>query len=321
MKTIELGQSGIKVSPICLGLMLFGSTVDEKQSFRILDQFAEAGGNFVDTANNYAFWVDGCSGNESEELLGKWLKSRKNRSKIVVATKVGAKPKRPGDGLDNIEGLSARSIRKAVEDSLKRLQTDYIDLYYTHIPDRNVSQEEILETMNELIRQGKIRTMGASNRNSWEMAQADKIASSTGLQSYCALQNKYTYFQPRKGTIFLDGLNKIISEEMIDCNNELRNFQLLAYTPLLGGIYSRDDKEIPREYDTESNTRRLKILQKISADTGYTANQIVLAWMRNSKPSILPITAVSQERQLTENLVAVDINLSEEHMNQLNTSF
>ncbi len=319
MKTIELGQSGIQVSPICLGLMLFGSAVDEKQSFRLLDQFADAGGNFLDTANNYAFWMDGCSGNESEELLGRWLKTRSNRSKMVVATKVGAKPKRPGDGLDNIEGLSALSIKKAVDASLKRLQIDCIDLYYTHIPDRSVSQEEILDTMNDLIRQGKIRSMGASNRNSWEMAQADSIASAKGIKTYSALQNKYTFFQPKKGTIFLDGLNKVISEEMIDCDSELRNFQMLAYTPLLGGIYSREDKELPPEYQTEANHKRNRILQEIAAETGHTANQIVLAWMLNSKQSILPITAVSKEIQLTENLDAVDINLSEEHMNQLNT--
>lgn len=154
------GPSGPVVSALCLGALPFGTTVDEKTSFAILDRFTEAGGDLVDTADNYAFWVPGGSGDESESTVGRWLASRRMHDKVVISTKAGARPTVPGSGLETAEGLSAPVLRKAAEDSLRRLGTDRLDLYWTHIEDRSVPLEETLGALEELVGGGKVAVLG-----------------------------------------------------------------------------------------------------------------------------------------------------------------
>ncbi|MEH2218743.1 MAG: aldo/keto reductase [Nostoc sp.] len=157
----KLGRSELEVSPLCFGGNVFGWTINEDTSFKILDHFIAAGGNFIDTADVYSKWASGNQGGESETILGKWLKQRGNREQVVIATKVGNDLGIKG------KGLSRKYIQQAVEDSLQRLQTDYIDLYQSHIDDESIPLEETLETYGELISQGKVRVIGASNYSAY----------------------------------------------------------------------------------------------------------------------------------------------------------
>jgi len=183
-----LGLTGLNVSPLCLGTMQFGWTADEAISQRVLSVAYEAGINFIDTADIYSRWADGNPGGVSEEIIGRWMgQSHIPRDKIVLATKVRGNM---GQGPD-AEGLSRKHIMQAVEDSLRRLQTDYIDLYQAHWPDENTPIQETLEAFDELIRQGKVRVVGASNYSAWELMQALWTADRNGLRRYDCLQQHY----------------------------------------------------------------------------------------------------------------------------------
>ncbi|WP_208610211.1 aldo/keto reductase [Shouchella rhizosphaerae] len=174
MKQVLLGQTGVTVSELCLGCMNFGTKTEQVVSERLLDQYVDAGGSFLDTANNYAFWNEGGEGGESERLLGHWMKERGNRSNLFLATKVGALPTVPGGGLSDGEGLSKQSIERAIDQSLQRLRTDYIDLYYAHIDDIKTPLEETLEAFEKLVRLGKVRFIGCSNYTvSFSRGEAD----------------------------------------------------------------------------------------------------------------------------------------------------
>lgn len=183
-----------------LGTIAFGTAVGERDTFAILDRFAEAGGTMLDTADNYPFWVEGCTGDESELVIGAWLAARGNRDRIFLSTKVGARPTVPGDmTLDSMEGLSAAVIGKAVEGSLHRLRTDYIDVYWSHVEDRAVPLEETLGAFNELAEAGKIRNAGASNMRTWRLERARNVAAANGWLPYTYLQLRHTYLRPRPG--------------------------------------------------------------------------------------------------------------------------
>src|SRR3954454_19364079 len=188
MQLRELGRSGIKVSPICLGGNVFGWTADEKASFAVLDDFTTAGGNFIDTADVYSTWVDGHTGGESETVLGKWLKSRGTRNMLIIATKVGS------DMGNGKKGLKAAYIAQAVEDSLKRLQTDTIDLYQSHRDDLETPQEETLEAYGKLVKAGKVRAIGASNFTAERLSAALAISAKNGLPRYESLQPEYNLY-------------------------------------------------------------------------------------------------------------------------------
>ncbi len=189
MKTRKLGGSGLEVSPICLGGNVFGWTADEPTSFAILDEFVDAGFNFVDTADVYSRWVPGHKGGESETVLGNWFKRSGNRKKVILATKVGIEMA-PGK-----KGLSKAYILSEVEDSLQRLQTDYIDLYQSHIDDATVPLEETLGAYDQLIKQGKVRAIGASNYSAERLAEALKVSKQHGLPRYECLQPHYNLYE------------------------------------------------------------------------------------------------------------------------------
>ena len=189
MKTRKLGGSGLEVSPICLGGNVFGWTADEAASFAILDAFVGAGFNFIDTADVYSRWVPGHKGGESETVLGNWFKRSGNRKKVILATKVGI------ELAPDKKGLSKSYILHEVEDSLQRLQTDYIDLYQSHIDDATVPLEETLGAYDHLIKQGKVRVIGASNYRAERLAAALEVSKQHGLPRYECLQPHYNLYE------------------------------------------------------------------------------------------------------------------------------
>jgi aryl-alcohol dehydrogenase-like predicted oxidoreductase len=178
-----LGSSGLQVFPLALGGNVFGWTADETQSFAVLDAYAEAGGNFLDTADSYSAWADGNRGGESETIIGKWLKARGNRSDVVIATKVSQHP--------DYQGLSAATIKAAADASLRRLGTDHIDLYYTHFDKPEVPVEEIIGALDELVRAGKVRYVAASNISPERLRASLEFSEREGLARYVALQPHY----------------------------------------------------------------------------------------------------------------------------------
>jgi aryl-alcohol dehydrogenase-like predicted oxidoreductase len=187
MEYRKLGKSGLEVSELGLGTMQFGWTASEEVAFGVMDAYAEAGGNLIDTADIYSQWAEGNPGGVSEEIIGRWMKARGNRQQIVLATKVRG---RMWDG-PNGEGLSRAHILRAVEDSLRRLQTDYIDLYQTHWFDANTPIEETMWVLDDLVRAGKVRYVGCSNHPAWRLAESLWASDVHGLVSYVSLQPHY----------------------------------------------------------------------------------------------------------------------------------
>jgi len=188
MQYRRLGNSGLKVSPLCLGTMQFGWTADVPTSFQVMDAYVEAGGNFIDTADVYSSWVAGNQGGESETIIGRWLQARGNRHLIVLATKFNGRLWAGPNG----DGLSRGHMMKAVEDSLKRLQTDYIDLYQTHWPHFDTPQEETLRALDDLVRAGKVRYIGCSNEQGWRLMKAMWISDRNNLSRLISVQPPYS---------------------------------------------------------------------------------------------------------------------------------
>ena len=198
MKTTTLGFTNVPVSSLCLGAMYLGTRQDEATSFRLLDIYVEAGGFFIDTANIYARWVDGYRGYESENLLGRWMKARKNRARMFIATKVGFEV--PYYGVER--GLPAATIIQECEKSLRNLGVETIDLYYAHCDDLNTPLEETLQAFDQLVKAGKVRTLGASNYMAWRLEEARWISQAHGWSEYCCVQQRHTYLRPRPGASF-----------------------------------------------------------------------------------------------------------------------
>jgi len=310
MKTVLLGNTGVQVSALCLGAMYLGTRNDEPTSFRLLDQYVEAGGSFIDTANIYAHWVKGFKGTESEALLGRWMRSRKNGSKMFVATKVGFEIPL----LEVPRSLSARWIEHECEKSLQRLGVEAIDLYYAHTDDRSTPMEETLGAFNKLVEAGKIRFIGASNFTAWRLEEARWTSVNHGWSEYCCVQQRHTYLRPKPGASFSPQL--AANEDLFDyCRN--RRITLLAYSALLSGAYSRPDREVGEQYAGADSQARMKILRAVAEEKGCTLNQMILAWMLHGNPFVLPLIAASTEEQLSENLGALEINLSPSIMDRL----
>jgi aryl-alcohol dehydrogenase-like predicted oxidoreductase len=271
--------------------------------------YVDAGGMFIDTANVYARWIEGAQGGESEALLGRWMQSRGHRSKLFIATKIGA----PYG--DVPASLKARYVEQEVEKSLKRLGIDTIDLYYAHRDDRETPQEEHLAAMDKLVRAGKVRYIGASNWLAWRLEGAWKLSDANGWAHHVAVQEKHSYLIPRAGWK-PDGHPYASGEFLEYCG--LRDIAVVAYSPLVKGAYTRADKTLPAAYTGPDNEARLAALKKVAAETGATPNQIVLAWlMQQASPRVIPLFSASTPDQMQENLGAVDLELSAEHMQHL----
>ncbi|MEV0593921.1 aldo/keto reductase [Nonomuraea cavernae] len=296
---------------IALGTIPFGTTVGEEDSFALLDRFAEAGGTMIDTANNYPFWVEGCSGDESEVTVGAWLAARGNRDEIFLSTKVGARPTIPGDNtLDSAEGLSAPVVAKAAEGSLRRLRTDYIDVYWAHIEDRSVPLEETLDAFDALARQGRIRSAGASNLPAWRLDRARNLSASRGRLPYTYVQLRHTYLRPRPLTRLVESGHVLATDDMLDYVRTEPDLTLWAYNTLMSGAYTRPDRPIPEIYDHPGTARRLAVLREVSSELGVTPNQVVLAWLMAD--GYVPIVGVSTMAQLDEAIGAADVKLDDD---------
>jgi len=311
MRTLRLGNTDVEVSALCLGTDSIGSKIGRETSFQLLDVFREKGGTFVDTANFYASWVPGCQGGESETTIGLWMKERGNRDQMVISSKLGFDY--PGCG----GGLSAAEIERECEKSLKRLQTDRIDLYHAHRDDPDTPLEETMEAFDHLIKAGKVRAIGASNLRVWRIAEANTVGRINGWTQYGTVEQRYTYLRPRHGADF--GPQICINDDLKDyCRS--RNMTLVAYSVLLQGAYTREDRVVPAQFAGPDADARLAALQTAAAEVGGTLNQVIIAWMRQSDPPVLPIIAGSKAEQLRENIAALDIVLTDDQMKRLDTA-
>jgi aryl-alcohol dehydrogenase-like predicted oxidoreductase len=313
MKDFPLGDSGVTVSALCLGAMNFGTKLDQKVSFVLLDRYFEAGGRFIDTANNYAVWWGG-NGSESETVLGNWMRERRNRDALFLATKVGFN--RPTVG----NGLSRKVIRQEIEGSLRRLQTDRVDLYYAHKDHRADSLDETLATFDALKNEGKIRFIGCSNYRAWRIEEARAKSAKGGWIRYCCVQQRHTYLRPAPGAAFDPQL--AADEELLDyCKEHEEEVLLLAYSPTLGGAYSgRSDRPIPNQYRGADTDARLAALREVAGQAGATPVQVVLAWMLQGRPRILPLVSAGTPEQLDEDLGALKVALNPDQLRRLDSA-
>jgi aryl-alcohol dehydrogenase-like predicted oxidoreductase len=311
MQKKTLGNSGIEVSALCIGTDLYGSKRDKATCYTLLDFFRSKGGTFIDTANFYASWVPGCQGGESESTIGQWLKDRGCRNDMAIASKLAFDY--PGSN----GGLSAGEIQRECDKSLQRLGTDHLDLYYSHRDDRATPLEETMEAFDRLVRAGKVRAIGASNLTEWRIAQANQLSQLKGWAGYCAVEQRYTYLRPRHGADF--GPQIFINHHLKDYARS-SGTTLVAYSVLLSGAYLRDPAGLPPQFAGPDAEARIAVLKAVADEAGATVNQIVIAWMRQSDPPVLPIVAASSTAQLDENIKALDVSLSADQMHRLDTA-
>ncbi len=298
----KLGNSGLEVGPLAFGGNVFGWTADEATSFKLLDAFVAAGFNLIDTADVYSRWAPGNQGGESETILGKWLKRSGNRNKVIVATKVGMEMG-PAD-----KGLSKAYIFRAVERSLRRLQTDHIDLYQAHKDDEGTPLEETLEAFGELIKEGKVRAIGASNYNAERLARALQVSKETGLPRYESLQPLYNLCERPAFEKDLEPL----------CRKE--GLGVLPYYALASGFLTgkyrteADLSKSPRgqsvkKYLNERGLRIIAALDEVAARYRATPTQAAIAWLI-ARPSVTaPIASATSVEQLNDLIKAAQIEL------------
>ncbi|MGW2772319.1 aldo/keto reductase [Streptomyces olivaceoviridis] len=313
-----------EVSVLALGAMLFGSRTDEKTSFAVLDRYVEAGGTFIDTSDNYAFWEDGGQGGQSEELLGRWRRSRGAGDEIVIATKLGARPLAPGTSYtDNAEGLSAKVIRESAERSRELLGVDRLDLLYAHIEDPAVPLAETVEGFAALVAEGTVGLLGVSNHAVWRVERARALAAAAGLPGYEVLQYRHSYLRPRTDVpseLFPDGSLGGADAQLLNYLRAEPGLTLVAYSPLLTGAYTRADKPLPPDYDHPGTPARLAVLREVARETGATVNQVVLAWQLGGELPVIPLVGASSVAQLDESLAAVDLELTGEQRARLDAA-
>ena len=305
------------VSVLSLGAMLMGTRTDEETSFAILDRYVAAGGTFIDTSGNYAFWVNGTQGGESEELLGRWRRSRgiSDSDEIVIATKVGARPLAPSSGFSGavMEGLSAKVVRESATRSMSRLGVSRLDLMYAHIEDPSVPVEETVGAFGELVASGEVGLLGVSNHWSWRVERARAAAAMLGVSGYDVLQYHYSYLRPRAdlpGRRSAFGSAGVAQGDLLDLVHASPELTLVAYSPLLSGAYVRADRPLGPEFDHAGTSARLEALRSVAWETGATANQVVLAWLMGGELPVIPLVGASSVAQLEESLAAVDLELT-----------
>jgi aryl-alcohol dehydrogenase-like predicted oxidoreductase len=307
----KLGNSGLEISPLVFGGNVFGWTADEASSFKLLDAFVAAGFNAIDTADVYSKWVPGHTGGESETILGKWLRRGGNRNKVIIATKVGM------EMAPDKKGLSKAYILRAAEDSLRRLQTDTIDLYQSHTDDADTPIEETLGAYAELIAQGKVRVIGASNYKADRFAAALEISKKSGLPRYQSLQPNYNLYDRADFEAQLEPL----------CRKE--GIGVINYFPLASGFLSgkyrseRDIEQRPRarmlkKYVNERGFKILAALDQVAKKYNATPARVSLAWLL-ARPSITaPIVSATSIEQLNDLIASVELKLDRASIELLN---
>ena len=309
-----LGRSGLQVSPLCFGCNVFGWTVDEATSFSLLDAWLDAGFNFIDTADVYSTWVPGHVGGESETIIGKWLARSGRRQQVVLATKVG-KPMGPG-----LQGLKPAYIRSAVEASLRRLQTDHIDLYQTHDDDAETPLADTLGAFDELIRAGKVRAIGASNYSAPRLAEALRTSAELQLPRFESLQPLFNLIDR---AVFEDALQPLCVAEGVG----VINFYGLAAGFLTGKYRSAEDAgksargpNVVKRYLNERGLRVLGALDVVAARHGATPGQVALAWQLQQPGITAPIASATSLAQLAELAAATRLPLGADDLAALSSA-
>ncbi|MDA8090964.1 MAG: aldo/keto reductase [Nitrospiraceae bacterium] len=302
MKKRRLGNTGLEIAPFVLGGNVFGWTVREETAFNLLDAFVGAGFNLIDTADVYSTWVAGHSGGESETIIGQWLKRRSNRRKVLIATKVGL-PMGPGR-----QGLSKAYIQAEVEESLKRLQTDYIDLYQAHADDPGSTLDETLDAFETLIKQGKVRAIGASNYSSRRLVRALEISGYKGFTGYQTLQPRYNLYDREE---YEREFEPLVKE---------KGLGVITYSSLASGFLSgkyrycedlavRARGPMVSKYLNERGFRILKALDEAAQKMGAKPATIALAWLMARNSVTAPIASATSIEQLDELIKAASLEL------------
>lgn len=308
MQKRALGRSGIEIAPLVMGGNVFGWTADEATSFKLLDRFTESGFNAIDTADSYSAWAPGLSGGESEEIIGKWLQQRGRRDEVVIMTKVGM--------LEERKGLSAATIEAAAEESLKRLGTDYIDVYFAHVDDAATPLEESLTAFSRLVEAGKVRSIGASNYTADRLRSALEVSEQKALPRYEVLQPRYNLHDRQD---FESGLGKVAQEQEIG---------VVCYFALASGFLTgkyRSAEEAAKSnragmlanYFDDRGMRILSAMNKIAEELAATPAQIALAWLMARPGVTAPIASATSVEQLDDIMKAARLELPEEVLGRL----
>lgn len=305
-----LGSTGLQVAPLAFGGNVFGWTLDESASLRMLDALADNGLNFVDTADVYSYWVPGHNGGESETILGKWFKQSGKRDRVVLATKAGHPSAQFG-------GLKASQIAAAVEASLKRLQTDHIDLYQAHMDDADTPLEETLAAFDKLVKAGKVRAIGASNYSADRLQQALNISKAQGLASYATLQPEYNLMERQ-------AFETELAPVVLKNNIAVINYYSLASGFLTGKYRSGADLEDrarargAKQYLNEKGLRVLAALDAVAAEANTTQASVALAWLLHQPAVAAPIVSATSTKQLESLVAATSLKLDARALALLN---
>ncbi|MEM0674062.1 aldo/keto reductase [Dickeya oryzae] len=310
----ELGQSGIRVPLLTFGGNVFGWTIDEPTSFRVLDALLDQGLYFIDTADVYSVWAPGNKGGESESIIGNWLKLRGNRDRVIIATKVGKNMS--GDR----HGLSAAYIRRAVEDSLRRLQTDYIDLYQSHEDDKHTPLEETLSAFDALIREGKVRAIGASNYDGERLAQALQVSRDNHLARYETLQPEYNLYDRQHYETTLEPVVQANGLGVIGYYSLASGFLSGKYRTKADAVKSARGQGVIEHYLNPRGLAILNALDQVAEAHHTTPAQVALAWLI-ARPSVTsPIVSATSVEQVAELASATRLALTLHEIEQLNSA-
>jgi aryl-alcohol dehydrogenase-like predicted oxidoreductase len=319
-----------QVSQLALGCMLMGTTTPEDEAVAILDRYVEAGGNFLDTADCYAWWSEqGTLGGHSESLLGRWLRRRGRRDDIFLATKGSAEvPNQDGlwvNGEPNWDlarqrfaGAGAQTLRRAIDNSLRRLGVDHVDLYYVHVDDLATPLEETLEALAGIVKAGKARYLGWSNVTTARLQQIRDLCIANGWPLPIAIQQQHTYLRPRPDVTSAS----VVTDEQLAYLREHPDQTLVAYSPLLKGVYDdpvkRAEHWLMADYQGPATQQRLAVLDAVAAELGARPGQVVLAWLlRSCAPQVVPLIGPRTFAQLEDSLAALDLVLSDEQVARL----
>jgi aryl-alcohol dehydrogenase-like predicted oxidoreductase len=327
VQTTELGRTGQQVTQLALGAMWMGTRTDEQTSHAMLDRYLDLGGSFVDTANCYSWWrIPGTTGGESETVLGRWFASRGNRDKVFLSTKGSgwvADPDRYRDtGVPvTYSGAGAATLSAELDDSLRRLGTDHIDLYYVHVDDLETPLEETLEALDGFVKAGKIRHVGWSNVRTWRLERILNVADRNGWPAPVAVQQQHTYLRTKPGV----NVRSIVDDEQLDHLRANPRLSLVAYTPILNGIYDDEakratDPKMP-DYAGPDSDARLAAVTELAAELGVRPTQLVLAWLlHQTSPAVIPLTGPRTLDQFDSAMAATEIKLSEDHLAHLDAA-
>lgn len=298
---INLPKTDLTVHPLCLGGNVFGWSAPKPQSFDVLNHYFDGGGNFIDTADVYSEWAEGNSGGESESIIGEWMKSKNNRAEMVIGTKVSK--------LSTRKGLSKQNILLACDDSLRRLQTDYIDIYYSHEDDRTVPMEETLSAYQELITAGKVRYIAASQHTAARLATALDISKTNDLPSYIALQDHYNLVHREPFESEQAAVLKQHSISMIPFFGLATGFLTGKYRP--GQLVESVRAKSVEKYQNEKGWKIVAAVDQIATARDTTMSAIALAWLRAHPQVSVPIASARTVAQLTEIMPVVELSVAE----------